>query len=125
MASPWAEKLGISLRQLQVLRILWDAEKPILRSQLLARFHDLFAEPIEDATLRGILSSMDERNLLKREPAPREPGTMGRGLTLYSARQDRGEVIPAVVEGIFSGVLGDDLSAIEIALNHLKRRLDG
>ena len=124
MASAMTEQLGVSLRQLQVLRILWEAGEPILRSQMLSRFHELYAEPIEDATLRGILKSMDERNLIDRRLAEREPGSMGRTPTLYSARPRRADFIPGLLKTIFGEVLGDDPESLEIALEEIQRRLE-
>jgi hypothetical protein len=117
------EQLGVSLRQLQVLYILWEAGEPILRSRLLSRFHELYEEPIEDVTLRGILMGMDERNLIDRQPAPREPGTMGRSFILYSARPRRADLIPGIIETIFGDALRDDPEALKIALGEIERRL--
>jgi hypothetical protein len=117
------KQMGVTLRQLQLLRILWEAGEPILRSHLLSRFHELYGKPIGDATLRGLLMRMHECHLIDRQPAPREPGTRGNSFTLYSARPKRADLIPGMIDTIFADALDDDPESLQIALKRIQSRL--
>lgn len=123
MPSLMTEEFGISHRQLQILALLWQAGEPISRRELLARFHERYGDPIEDASLRSHLRKMDERGLLVHQLAPREPGTPGRSPTLYSAKPRPRETIEALLSTIFGDILSDDPELVRIALQQLERRL--
>jgi len=123
MPSKMTEEFGISHRQLQILRILWDAGNPIPRLELLKKLNDDYGEPIEDASLRSHLRTMDEKDMLVRELAVREPGTLGRTPTLYSASPTAHEILTSILDTLFGDVLRNDPTYLEIALRHLQDRL--
>jgi DNA-binding MarR family transcriptional regulator len=117
------EEFGISHRQLQILRILWDAGKPIPRLEVLRKLNDDYGEPIEDASLRSHLRRMDEKDMLVRELAEREPGTLGRTPTLYSASPTAQEILTKIIDTLFGDILRDDPTYLAIARRRLEKRL--
>ena len=123
MPSKMTEELGISHRQLQILRILWDAGKPIPRLEVLRKLNDDYGEPIEDASLRSHLRRMDEKDMLVRELTEREPGTLGRTPTLYSASPTAEEILTQIVDTIFGDILRDNPTYLAIAHRQLGQRL--
>ena len=123
MASLMTEELGVSHRQLQILAILWQAGEPLHRLELLRRFHERYGDPIEDASMRSHLRKMDLRDFLARQFAEREPNTMGRTPTLYSAKVKPAEILSQILGTVFGDVLGDDPAFIELGLQQLEGRL--
>jgi len=121
MGSLMTEELGISHRQLQILAIFWEAGEPLHRLDLLKRFHERFGAPIEDASLRSHLRKLDERDMLTRERAEREPGSLGRTPTLYSAKPKPAEILSNLLDTVFGDIFDHDPTLIDIALRHLER----
>lgn len=123
MASLMTEEFGISLRQLQILAVLWDAGKPIPRLELLEELHRRTGDQIEDVTLRSIMRRLDEKDMLARTPDKRKPGTMGRTPLLYSAKPRPQEILNNLLTTIFGDTFQDNPYYLEMAIDQLQKRL--
>lgn len=119
--SIFSEAVGVSLRHLHVLRILWDAGKPLPRHEILEKLHDLYGEPIEDVTLRVTLRNMGEKGLVEKAPGPKPPDR--RRLTVYSAKPSPREVVENLLEAIFADALGDEPTYLGVAARYFEARL--
>jgi len=61
--------------------------------------------------------------MLERELAEREPGSLGRTPTLYSASPTAQEILTHLVDIIFGDILRDDPTYLKIAHRQLGQRL--
>lgn len=124
MASLWSEEtgFGLTLRELQILHVLWAAGEPLTRFDIQARFHEIYDEPVEAALIRHNIWKLDNRDLLnKKHSEPKKGAGRGQPRVLYWPKPSAHEFVEDLLKTLFIKLLAGDPQHLEDALEILEK----
>ena len=124
MASLWSEEagFGLTLRELQILHVLWAAGEPLTRFDIQARFHEIYDEPVEASLIRHNIWKLDNRDLLhKKHSEPKKGAGRGQPRVLYWPKPSRREFLEDLLETLFNKLLAGDPRHLEDAIEILEK----